>query len=202
MNATAIGKKLKWILHKAVVFLVAFALLLVASATANAQQPNIEYGSESELAGVRSIFIYTSSDLKAQREIAKHILKKLPQVQVANSIAEADVVLAFLRDEDSYLSGVITNGRSSGSLSTYGNRGIYNGNSSSTSTPIYRSMTIGTGFVLKLKVTGEQEPRITARLLMDFSDTKKRKLFEREPYMNFARAFVKAYEKANKKNND
>lgn len=200
MNATAFGKRLSHILPKAIMPIITIALVLIASATIKAQQPTLEYGSASELEGVKSIFIYTGPDLEAQQKIAKHILKKLPHLKLSNSILEADIVLGFFQDEDSYLSGVFTQGRSSGTATIYGNRGTYNGSSSNTSTPIYRSIKTGTGLVIRLKPVSEPNAQPAIRLQMDFHDSKKSRIFEREPYTNFAKAFVKAYEKANKNN--
>lgn len=154
-----------------------FIVLLCVSITA--QSPTIEYGNESELKGVKSIYIYTGTNLEVRNNILKEIQKKLKAITVTNKPEDADVCLIFESDFATFYAGAYSTATVDGST--------IQGNS----TARYRSVVYGSGMVMKIKEDG------TPRLLLDFKDSRATR-FERRPSTNFARAFVKAYEKANK----
>jgi hypothetical protein len=200
MNTKEIVRRSRHILAKALFLTLAIALALAANAPVKAQEPRIEYGSENELQGVQRVFIYTGMNLKARDEIAKNIQKRLPSITITAKQEDAEVALVYVQNHEEYLAWINhqSNTYTNGDVRMRDNRdGSYSGTYSSrsntygSSTPIYRHSTLGTGMVVRLN--GQD----SVRLLMQFSDEKKTH-FERNPTTNFARAFVKAYEKANK----
>ena len=157
-----------------------FLCMVFFTVIACAQRPTIEYGSPSELKGVTKIFIDTGTELEVRSNIIKEInksQKKMPNLIVVNSPEEADVILVFAADSSSYMSGVTTNPP------------IDEGGAT-TSTPTYRTVVAGGGYVIK-PVSANR-----VRILMDFGDSRTTR-FERRPSTNFARKFVKEYLKAN-----
>lgn len=157
-------------------------------------QMNIDYGQPEELRGVKKLFVYTGTDLSGRENIINVLKKDLPDVIVVSSIDEAEVALLYASDSYSALSSMMNSGNSSttGTVSVYGNQGTYSGRTTTTSssTPIYRNITDGAGFVVRFTTNGRP------RLLMNFEDTRK-SVLERRPSTNFARKFVKAYKAAN-----
>jgi hypothetical protein len=175
----------------ALLFLLASTLFLLA-ATVFGQ--DFDYGEVSELKGVKKIYIYTGSDLKSREKIIKKINKKLPDLTIVN-LAEAEVALAYGSDTSTFLTSInsTSTSQSSGNVSATGNTGTYSRTSTTqtSSTPVYREKIYAEGLVIKF-IPGSSR----ARYLMDFKDSKTY-LVERNPSTNFARAFVKAYQKAN-----
>jgi hypothetical protein len=143
------------------------------------QSPKIEYGSESELKGVRSIYVYTATELDDHNRIVKEIQKRIKGIVITDKPETADVCLIYGSDFATFYAG------------TYSTGTVTNSTIQANSTPRYQSIVYGTGMVVKVKPDG------TARLLLDFKDSQSTRL-ERRPTTNFARAFAKAYEKANK----
>jgi hypothetical protein len=158
---------------------VVVSVTIFISITARAQE--YEYGSASELKGVTKVHIYTGPDMKARDRIIKEIEKKLPQIKVTER-ADAEVVLAYGATASTYLERIYSSGSATATSS--------GASGSSTSMPVYGQYIDGRGLVIK-PGTGQK-----IRLLMDFQDGKK-SVMERDPSTNFARAFIKAYEKAN-----
>ncbi|MDY6959024.1 MAG: hypothetical protein SVK08_07675, partial [Halobacteriota archaeon] len=89
----------------------------------------------------------------------------------------AEVVLVFGAKSSTYLSGLNYSGVGS------------------TATANYSTVVVGDGIVVK-PIDSDR-----VRLLMKFTD-KRTYIFERKPSTNFARAFIKAYEKANEDKTD
>jgi hypothetical protein len=167
--------------------LLAFtSIQVIASAQ---QQPSIEYGSHSDLKGVKSIFIDTGANIELRNRIAKEITKNLKDIVIAGTPNEAQVYLWFQTDFLTRYAGTTVNGTVTDTNNTT--------NVQSQSTPQYRKVITGEGGVAIVK------PNNVIRIIMNFSGTKGDKpplatVFERDPSTNFARAFVKAYKEANK----
>ena len=85
-------------------------LLVALCACARAQAPAIDYGSTTELKGVTKIFIYTGADLKLRDKLKEKITKKLPQITVTDSIDDAEVIVGYAADAETFLSGISTHG--------------------------------------------------------------------------------------------
>lgn len=170
-----------------------FFILILLTCSAGAQL-NMEYGQPEELKGVKKIYVYTGMDLSGRENIIKVLKKDLPNVDVVSSASEAEVMLIYASDSYSVLSSMMRNSNSSttGTISTYGNQGTYSGRTTTTSntTPIYRNITDGSGFVVRF--TSDGRPR----LLMNFEDSRK-SVLERRPSTNFVRKFIKSYKGAN-----
>ncbi|GEM_PF-2141418 len=157
----------------------------------NAQQPEptIEYGSPADLRGVKSIYVYTGTDIDVRNNIVKEITKKLKDIVVANTPSEAEVCLVFGTDFSTFYAGSSTSG-------TVTVDSTDTARVQTRSTPKYRKVTYGSGAVVIIK------PNNVVRVIMNFEDAKGEgppavTLFERKPSTNFARAFVKAYKEAN-----
>jgi hypothetical protein len=161
---------------------ITISILVLGCLTVFAFEQNtvFEYGQPGELKGVKSIFVYTGSELEVRNNIVKNIQKKLPELVIASNPEEADVILIFFADSNTYFSGLSGN-------STIHSDGSINSSSSAH----YRSVINATGQV------GKWVGKNRIRLLMDFSDSRST-ILEKRPSTNFARAFVKAYEMANK----
>lgn len=172
----------------------AIFFLLICCSTSIAQQSSIrfEYGSPNELKGVTKIYVYTGSDLEARNNIVKTIQKKLKDIIFTEQPEDAEIHLLFAADASTFYAGTWRNSTTTES-GTVNAQGTYSGQSDTdtSDTAIYRKVVTGTGVVGRLK------DRDTIRLLLDFEDSRSY-LLERRPSTNFARAFIKAYEKANK----
>jgi hypothetical protein len=170
-----------------------FLLLLFVTGQPHAQSA-MEYGQREELKGVNKIFVDTGTDLSGRENIIKIIQNELPTIVVVSRAEEAEVVLIYSSDSYSILSGISNSRNSStnGTVSVWGNRATYSGqtNSTSTSTPIYKKITEGEGLIVRFTSTGRP------RLLINFKDEKK-SVLERRPSTNFARKFVKVYKEVN-----
>jgi hypothetical protein len=117
--------------------------------------------------------------MKDRERIIKEIEKnkrKTPNLIVVDRAADAEVVLLYSVTNEEWVSSIKTNRNSSGS--------------GSTSTPIYLDSDTGVGRVIRPLSDGGM------RLLMSFKDEQTYR-WERNPATNFARAFMKAYLKAN-----
>ncbi|MGH9822732.1 MAG: hypothetical protein ACREDR_05710 [Blastocatellia bacterium] len=187
-------------------FLACIALLAFAPA-ARPQSPSFEYGSPADLHGVTRIYVYTAMDLEVRNNIIKNIQKKLPQIVIADSANDAQVVLSFAADSYTYLATVYhssnsqTNGTVNATSTPNGNttetQGTYSDqtNTYGYNTPVYRRVLTGAGLVTMRGADGK------LRLIMDYHGTK-RNIFQKEPSTKFAKAFIEAYEKANKAEKD
>jgi hypothetical protein len=154
-------------------------LVALLALTCVAQQPAYEYGKPEELKGVKRIFIDTGTDLKNRERIIKALTKAkkdLPDLIILDSAEGAEAVLAFSADRETYLSSVNTSPPPcAGCLST--------------STPTYRSVDSGSGIIFIPK-------NEKARVLMAFSGSARMR-WTAWPSEQFAKAFIKAYRKAN-----
>jgi len=151
-------------------------MVVTASALAQAAvaQEGFEYGTPDDLKGVSTVYVYTGTDMDLRDNIQKVIKKELPNLTLASRREQAEVHLIFTADVSTYVSGV--------DASTYGNN--------SNATVQYGRVIDGRGLVLRIE-NGKQP-----LLIFDFKDSRGT-IFERRPSTNFARAFVKAYKKAN-----
>jgi hypothetical protein len=163
-----------------------------------AGEVSIGYGGVDELKGVKSVYIYTGSDLDARKNIINEIAEKLPGLKLAPDLESSDAVLIYGSGSEVILTGARTIVQK-GSTTT--NTTVYPGantarttigplTDTATTTPLYRRISYGAGNVLKVIGDGKY------RLLMAFGDTRST-VFERRPSTNFAREFIKAYRKAN-----
>ena len=182
---------------------LACAMLLAFAPAALPQSPNFEYGSPADLRGVTKVYVYTGMNLDVRNNIIKNIEKKLPQIRVVESANDAQVVLSFAADSYTYLATIYhssnsqTNGTVNATSTPNGNTvdttGTYSGqtNTYGYNTPVYRRVLTGAGLVTMRGSDGK------LRLIMDYHGTKKN-IFQKEPSTKFAKAFIEAYEKANK----
>jgi serine protease Do len=144
------------------------------TAAAATSTPVVQYGSSSELRGVKNIFIYG-----VEPEVRNNMLKqfsKHPEVQVVGEIEKADVVLVF--GANTFSRGTFTNVWTDS-----------NGNGWASTSPRYGIT--GQGSAVKLI------PPNTLRVIWQFSATRV-SAFQRRPSTNFIRDFVAAWEKANR----
>jgi len=172
------------------ILLLTLAIALIQQIV-SAQQPQetIEYGSVADLKGVEKIFIYTGPDIGLRNSIIKEITRKLKNIIVTDEPFEGEVCLMYGVNSETFYAGTTANG----TVTDDGNTTT----AQVQSRPQYRTATHGIGSVVILK------PNNVRRIIMDFKDTKGDKpplatVFERNPASNFARAFVKAYQEANK----
>lgn len=155
------------------------AILLTLTTSLLAQEPEYEYGSPAELRGITKIYIYTHTDLESRNRIIKEIRKKLPDLIIVERGEDAEVTLTFASATGTRLAGVHSNRTDN----PYG--------SQTTTTPNYEKVKAGSGMVSR------QVGPNKVRLLMDFNDSKST-LLEKDPATNFAKAFIREYQKANK----
>lgn len=150
---------------------IIFSLVLLTLAInlpAFAQNPTVEYGHPTELHGVKKVFVDTGADIELRNRIVKEIQKGLPNLVIVSIPEDAEIHLQFaLRDESNY--GVIVPVR--------GRVGV-------------SSIRVGAGTVVKVI----NDKRV--RVLWSYKDTQ-RTIVERRPSTNFAREFVKLYERYN-----
>jgi len=184
-------------------YLRAICLLLAGITIGNAQEPQFEYGSPNELRGITKVYVYTGAELEVRNNIVKIIQKELKQIIVTDRPNDADVYLFYGAAVNTFYAGTWGNstttgqGVINGQAHTYGNtttaQGTYSGQSTTTSSNVPRYRTVVTGSGIVAKIDGSK-----VRLLLDFHDDRS-SVLERRPSTNFARAFVRAYEKANKR---
>jgi len=153
-------------------------ILLVLALPVAAQQPLptpqtiVEYGPPDELRGVTKVFVDTGTDAEQRNKIVREIHKKLPDLTIAARPEDANVHLRFSFKETNF----------------YGPAYPY-------PYPIHVSLGAsrgeeGIGIVLVI-LSPER-----VRVLLSAKDVQV-SFLEREPSVNFARAFVRAYERAN-----
>jgi hypothetical protein len=143
-----------------------------------AQRPTIEYGSPSDLKGVKKIFVDTGTEMEVRENILKELgksKKKTPDLEVVSRPEDAEIILAFGASASTYLAQVNTAPVDDGAVVSH---------------PVYRQVVHGDGVVLK--PLGENR----VRLLMSFKDSRSSR-FERRPSTNFAREFIHKYMDAN-----
>lgn len=154
--------------------LVAFSLILLATLPTYAQ--DVEYGTPDELKGITKVFVDTGPDMKSRERILKTISKEKLNLVLLDSRDDAEVILLFAGDRETYMSGVQTSPP------------IYEGGPSTTR-PTYSKVDRGAGLVVVPK--GNR-----MRILMDFSGSARFR-WTKWPAEQFGKAFVKAYKKAN-----
>jgi hypothetical protein len=168
---------------------LACALALCISAPLTAQAPSVEYGSESELAGVTRIFVYTGDDLESRNNMIKGILQDLPNLTVTERASDAEVVLVFGRDVSEVMTSVVQSSSAQGNATTSGNMTNGSATASSVTVPVYTDRETGNGRVMKIG-----DGRV--RYLMAFNSSRTSWIAKR-PSSRFAIEFVKAYCRAN-----
>lgn len=178
------------------------AALVVALPLHAATAQNFDYGSPAELQGVLWIYVETGDELEVRQNILKNVQKELPFLQVAPSLAEADVVLVFGANAYTRYYGTYNSSSSTGAANcsgsaygagnyAYGQANCYgNANTQSSSTPVYGNVVDGKGWIVIVPDQGKP------RLVHEYADSRK-SIFERRPSTNFARDFVKRYREAN-----
>lgn len=153
-------------------------LLAMVVLTVGAQEkPVFEYGQVEELRGLKRVFIDTGADLKARNSILKEIKKKLPSLIVNESPTDAEVLLVYGSTNETRLVGARTT--------------PVQGTDATRTRPVYDAIKKGTGYVAKKGSNG------TLRVLVGFEGANDH-LFSKSPDLGFARAFIKAYNEANK----
>lgn len=160
------------VLAKAVCF--SLLMFLLPSPAANGQTTEFEYGKPDELKGVRSIYVYTGAELELHDNIVKNIKQKLPDLLIASNPVDADVILVFSADAQTFFSGL------SGSTTIRSD-----GTMDSSSSARYSTIIEGKGQVVKLVAKNR------IRLLMEFSGSNSGLRigffsFEKRPSTNFA----------------
>ena len=134
-----------------------------------AQGPVIEYGSPGELRGVAKVFVDTGMDARERERIIGEIQKKLPRLAIVSRPEDADVHLRFDFPNRQQVPVIVYPRPYPLPGGRYGQ---------------------GVGTVVR--ILGPDRVRV----LMSFRDARGT-VFEREPSVNFAREFIKAYDKAN-----
>jgi hypothetical protein len=131
--------------------------------------------------GVKTVFVYTGTDLKLREDLVAKISKKLPAVAIADKIEDAEIIVSLSNDSQKFLA----------TISTGPGGTLY---------PNYGSEQYGNGLVVK-----RGSERGTIRLLMSWQGSKssgggplKRLVSTKSISTKFADAFIKAYLKANK----
>jgi hypothetical protein len=187
------------------VFLYGALFILTFNLSLSFSQPvpqklHYEHGSIKDLKGVSKIYVSAGSALQERNNIVSTIQKKLNNIKVTKSAKEAEVVLfyfAFVSCADTNLSTKNNQGISGTNVKALGDSsgsyGYYAGMSPlETSTSAYNTKVINSNGEV-LKSVGENK----FRLIMKFKD-KTTAGIGRDPSTNFAKAFIKAYESANK----
>ncbi len=151
-------------------------ILLVLALPVAAQQPPptpqtiVEYGPPDELRGVTKVFVDTGTDAEQRNKIVREIHKKLPDLTIAARPEETNVHLRFSFKETNF----------------YGPVYPY---------PVHVSLGASRGeegIGIVLVILGPERVRV----LLSAKDVQV-SFLGREPSVNFARAFVRAYERAN-----
>ena len=178
--------------HIQVVSLLAITSIGQLAAQAS---PRFEYGSVSDLAGVTDFYVDTGMDLESRERIIENILDDLPQLSVAESAQEADVILVYGSSETSSYAGTwaTSEDESSADASVTGNRVHVEGqrDGSTLSMPIYQTRTAGSGQVLQLLPGGR------IRLILTYEGSKVKGSIWKKPTTKFAEKFVDAFRDAN-----
>lgn len=156
-----------------------FILLTLSLPVAAQQQPQplppqtvVEYGQPNELRGVTKVFVDTGTDAEQRNKIVREIHKKLPDLTIAARPEETNVHLRFSFKETNF----------------YGPVYPY---------PYPLHVALGAsggeeGIGVVLVILSPERVRV----LLSAKDVQL-SFLEREPSVNFARAFVRAYERAN-----
>lgn len=90
-----------------------FAILLLLSTAALAQEGISEYGKPDELKGVTKIFIFTGSDTYSREQIIKEIDRRqkkgdIQDLKIVDRAEDAEILLSFSEKGESYFRGVTT----------------------------------------------------------------------------------------------
>jgi phage gp45-like len=129
---------------------------------------DFSYGKPSEMKGMTKVFVNTGADMTNRERIIKELQNAKLDLELLDSEDGADIILVFAGGKEQITVGSVSNGM--GSLST-------------------RRVNVGEG---KVFVMRENKMKI----VMSY-EGEERKIWEKKPATNFARAFVKAYKKAN-----
>lgn len=161
----------------------AVATIAMMFGTPGLQDEVVRYGSTEDLKGVTRVFVYTGTETEVRENITKEIRKKLKDIQFVNSPGEAEVWLMFSADISTFRTGSTTRASvHDTALGTYG---------TAQTTDDYRTVVDGRGYIYRNRGGDDQV------LVSKFGDTRTT-AFERRPSTNFAKAFVKMYQEANK----
>lgn len=71
--------------------ILSLVLLVVFTITAFAQRETLEYGDETDLKGVKKIFVYTGKSLNIRNNIIKNIRKELKNLEFVSTENEAEI---------------------------------------------------------------------------------------------------------------
>jgi hypothetical protein len=150
--------------------------IAILAITALSQQPVVEPGRALELKGVTRVYVSTSNS-DARTSISAEIRTQLPQLTIAERSEDADVWLLFSAKRRSF--------SKTDPISTFGS-----------------SRSMGTSLEYEIVASGSVIKPVTkesARRLIEFSDKSETNMSfpERALGLKFAKAFVKAYRKAN-----
>jgi hypothetical protein len=165
-----------------------FSIFIIFSTTIFAQKATFEKGEIDELKGVERIYIDTATDTLSYNKIATYIRRELPDLIITTNPEEAQARLAFTTVTDTYISHSYTSG------TIYANRGTCAEHTIivTNNAPTYLNYKYGVGLVTKCQGADR------LRVLMEFKDYRST-VFEHYPSINFAKAFVDAFKKVNKK---
>jgi hypothetical protein len=153
-------------------FILSLCLVILAVASAHAQQLTVEKGKAEELKGVATVYLNT--DAESYRMIVKEVSKHLPGLSFTNKPEEAQAWLVFSVQKSKYSKGDPTSALTASRVSSV--------------TEDYEFVATGTVVIPVAK------DRV--RKLLDFKDTSQ-SIIQNKLSTNFARAFVRMYQKAN-----
>src|SRR5262245_26169447 len=114
------------------------------------QEPLIEYGKQEELKGVTKIYVYTGTELAIRQDIIKEISKKLPTLVITDKAVDAEIVLLFGTDSNTFLRNVYVTGSSNSTTTFGGTMATTTGQNSGTAQPRYQTVISGAGLVMKV----------------------------------------------------
>ncbi|MDQ1557055.1 MAG: hypothetical protein QOD32_115 [Pyrinomonadaceae bacterium] len=135
----------------------------------------IEDGVPEELRGVKKIYVDTGGERKERENITGEILARLPWLEIVDAASEAEVILEF----------------STGDLTQ---RGAYEVKGQLGRTK--QRLEMNTDYKLGRGQVVKRVSETVLHVLLKFEDPQFNN-FERKPSTNFARAFLRAYERAN-----
>lgn len=135
----------------------------------------IEDGVPEELRGVKKIYVDTDGERKERENITGEILARLPWLEIVDAASEAEVILEF----------------GTGELTQ---RGAYEVKGQLGRTK--QRLEMNTDYKLGRGQVVKRVSETVLHVLLKFEDPQFNN-FERKPSTNFARAFLRAYERAN-----
>jgi transposase InsO family protein len=159
-----------------------FLMLLAVAVFTVAEAQDVDrprYGTSSDLRGLTRLFVDTGADVRARERIIRELRTAGIRLQLVEDARDAQILLEFGASVERRVSGWVTNRR----------RDTDNRREESVTTPTEQKIHAGAGTVYVVR-----DGRLS--IVESFAD-EKRIFFERDPAINFARAFLRLYRGAN-----